>query len=202
MRFKFFLKRYWKRRGKDEIKALDIQTCEKDIDCHSKRESDKSSFCFIAISKPYPKEQLSLMKEFADSMDDKFIDISGLRIETTQDRLKIALTYLNSVKAQQNKCAIKNGSDYALIFKAIKAGIFRGYEHVLNYSTPKFVKYVRELGFSNIVQSKTIDKRYNTIIIHGNDKLIWDYTDCYDNVLEKNRRNKIVRAFVDIMNEI
>ncbi len=186
--------RYWKRRlKKRKAKGCNIKNIE-----HKR----KSSTVLLIVSQKYSPTNMMILRRLVAEENDTLIDLSGPEFISTQDRFKKALTYLNSEEAKNEGCAIKYGYDYAWIQKAIVSRSFSGYERILNYSTPKFINYINSLGFTNIVKSKTIDKYRKLVIEHRNSPIPWDYSDCQDNVVEKNRRNKIVKAFIEIMNDI
>jgi hypothetical protein len=116
--------------------------------------------------------------------------------------MKFALLYLHSDEAKEMGCKILHGYDYAWIKIALEHGpIPDRYTSYRYMSTPKYVDYIKSLGFTDIAGSKTLNKFIAKAKWHKDDKLL-TFKDLFNNASERRRRNRIVLKFLEIMNEI
>lgn len=118
------------------------------------------------------------------------------------DKLKYALLYLHSEEAKLLGCKIIKGYDYAWIKIAMDSQRmperYRRYQYM---STPKFVVFIKSLGFIDIADSKTINKALTHALWSLDDNDIY-FHQIYLNIAERKRRNLIALKFLEIMNEI
>lgn len=118
------------------------------------------------------------------------------------ERVKFALTYLHSPEAESFGCKMKKGYDYAWIKIALDRGpIPSMYSSHRFMSTPKFIDYIKSLGFTDIAGSKTLNKfialaqwspKTNKL---GFSETLFNYFEC-------KRRNAIALKFIEILREI
>ena len=148
------------------------------------------------------QEQIDLLKELeAKGLIPKITWIESSP-NSFDDRMKYALLYLHSDEAKSLGCKILKGYDYAWIKIALDCSKMP--VHYVKYtgmSTPKFVEYIRSLGYTDIAGSKTINKvmtharwqsESNTIAFHR----------INISMPEHKRRNRIALKFLEIMNEV
>ena len=118
------------------------------------------------------------------------------------DVMKCALLHLHSDKAKEMGCKILRGYDYAWIKIALERGpIPDRYSSHRYMSTPKFVDYIRRLGFKDIVGSKTLNKYIAQAKWHSEGNSL-TFPICFIGNTECKRRNHIVVKFLEIMNEV
>lgn len=118
------------------------------------------------------------------------------------DKLKYALTYLHSIEAESMGCQIQKGYDYAWIKIAMDSKAMpERYDKYKYMSTPKFVEYIKSLGFTDIAGSKTINKALtNAKWLSESNEIVFD--KIYIHISERKRRNRIALKFLEIMNEV
>ena len=68
-------------------------------------------------------------------------------------------------------------------------------------STPKFVDYIKSLGFTDIAGSKTLNKMIAQATWISKSNML-TFPGYYIPIKELNRRNLIIQKFLEIMNEI
>ena len=122
------------------------------------------------------------------------------RPDNTDDKMKDVLVYLHSEDAEAKGCNIRRGYDYAWIKIALRSAPGR-YSKLMHMSTPKFVDYIKSLGFDDIAGSKTLNK------FLAQARWISDWHELFFpnqhiNSLEVKRRNRISRKFLERINEV
>lgn len=118
------------------------------------------------------------------------------------DVMKFALLYLHSDEAKEMGCKILHGYDYAWIKIALERGPIPDHYTSHRYmSTPKFVDYIRSLGFKDIAGSKTLNKAIAQAKWHSDGNML-TFHKCFISVQERKRRNNIVVKFLELINEI
>ena len=158
--------------------------------------------CITISTEGLTQEQIDLLKELeAKGLIPKITWIESSP-NSFDDRMKYALLYLHSDEAKSLGCKILKGYDYAWIKIALDCSKMP--VHYVKYtgmSTPKFVEYIRSLGYTDIAGSKTINKvmtharwqsESNTIAFHR----------INISMPEHKRRNCIALKFLEIMNEV
>ena len=119
-----------------------------------------------------------------------------------EDKLRYALLYLHSEEAESMDCMITKAYDYAWIKIAMDSSRmperYRKYQYM---TTPKFVKYIRSLGFTDIAGSKTINKLLAQARWMPENNKIEFYTNRIP-LSECKRRNLIASKFLEIMIEM
>ena len=148
------------------------------------------------------QEQIDLLKE----LERKGLIPKITWIESSpngfDDKMKFALVYLHSDEAKSEGCKIRHGYDYAWIKIALTRGpIPDRYTEQRFMSTPKFVDYIKSLGFKDICGSKTLNKAIAQDKWHSEGNRL-SVPRVYIGNLERQRRNKIVLKFLEIMNEV
>ena len=148
------------------------------------------------------QEQIDLLKE----LERKGLIPKITWIESSpngfDDRIKFALVYLHSEEAKSLGCIMKRGYDYAWIKIALTRGpIPDRYAEQRYMSTPKFVDYIKSLGFKDISGSKTLNKAIAQARWHSEGNNL-SFPKVFLGNLECKRRNSIVSKFLEIMNEI
>lgn len=148
------------------------------------------------------QEQIDLLKE----LERKGLIPQITWIESSpngfDDRIKFALVYLHSEEAKSLGCIMKRGYDYAWIKIALTRGpIPDRYAEQRYMSTPKFVDYIKSLGFKDISGSKTLNKAIAQARWHSEGNNL-SFPKVFLGNLECKRRNSIVSKFLEIMNEI
>lgn len=118
------------------------------------------------------------------------------------DKIKYVLSYLHTDEAKKLGCRICKGYDYAWIKLAMDSKRMpERYSSCKYMSTPKFVEYIKSLGFTDIAGSKTINKakshakwqsETNILTFHGISL----------SAPERKRRNMIAWKFLEMMNEV
>ena len=104
-------------------------------------------------------EQIDILKDLVRKGHLPKITWIESRPNSFNEKMKLALTYLHSSEAEAMGCMILNGYDYAWIKLAMDSrNMPERYNHYKYMSTPKFVEYIRYLGFTDIAGSKTINK--------------------------------------------
>lgn len=118
------------------------------------------------------------------------------------EKMRYALLYLHSEQAESLGCKIIKAYDYAWIKIAMASNRmperYRKYQYM---TTPKFVKYIRSLGYTDIAGSKTINKLMAQARWLKDENKMEFYTN-HINLSECKRRNLIVSKFLEIMIEI
>lgn len=118
------------------------------------------------------------------------------------DRMKYALVSLHSDNVESEGCKIRRGYDYAWIKIALEHGSiperYSGYRFM---STPKFIDYIKSLGFNDIAGSKTLNKFIAKATWQKTESRL-SFSGYYINYMECKRRNRIVSRFLEIMNEM
>ena len=118
------------------------------------------------------------------------------------EKMKYVLSYLHSAKAKKLGCMIRKGYDYAWIKIAMDSKKMpERYNNSKHMSTPKFVEYIKSLGFSDIAGSKTINKAKAHAMWQSETNKIVFYKIYLSNV-ERKRRNLIAWKFLEMINEI
>lgn len=118
------------------------------------------------------------------------------------DVMKFALLYLHSDEAKELGCEMKRGYDYAWIKIALERGsIPDRYSNHRYMSTPKFVDYIKSLGFKDVTSSKTLNKYIAMAKWHSEGNVL-TFHRCFIGNVERKRRNSIVVKFLEIMNEV
>lgn len=118
------------------------------------------------------------------------------------DKLKYALAYLHSEEAKLLGCKISRGYDYAWIKIAIDCEKMPNrYSNYQFMSTPKFVEFIKYLGFTDIAGSKTINKALTHAKWISDDNSI-AFHHIHLSISERKRRNLIALKFLEIMNEV
>lgn len=158
--------------------------------------------CITISTEGLTQEQIDNMKE---------LERQGLLPNVTwiessprgyDDKLKYALLYLHSEEAKLFGCKIIKGYDYAWVKIAMDSKEmserYRRYQYM---STPKFVEFIKSLGFIDIAGPKTINKALTNARWSSDDNAIY-FHRVYINIIERKRRNLIASKFLEIMNEI
>lgn len=118
------------------------------------------------------------------------------------DKMKFALLYLHSDEAKSLGCKMQRGYDYAWIKMALDHGTIPSpYSNLKHMSTPSFVKYIKKLGFTDIVGPKTLNKCIAKAHWYSDSNSI-SFPRIHISVSECERRNKINLKFLEILNEI
>ena len=149
------------------------------------------------------QEQINLLKELeAKGLIPKITWIESGCGNGADDKIKYALLYLHSDEAQSLNCKIRWGYDYAWIILALNSGPIPNRYCVLRHkSTPKYVNYIKPLGFTDIAGFQTLNKmlakakwlpKENKLYFHG----------CHISISESKRRNNIASKFIELMNEV
>ena len=134
-------------------------------------------------------------ERLCDIMPDKPID----------NKMFLALTYLKSKAAETESCNIKEGYDYAWIKLAIDKQQFIknpmerfiGYTELINYTYKDFVDYIKRLGFNDICGDRNVERYY--MYAEGQFPN-FRYKDCEMNQGRADKRNRIIKSFIAIMN--
>lgn len=113
-----------------------------------------------------------------------------------EEILVSALTVMNAVNNENERWAIKYGYDYAWIKYALARDMVEGYKDFGLCSSPRFVQHIKEMGFMNVCESKTLNKYFNNI--SGN--IPCSFTGQEVTALETRRRNAIIAKFIELMN--
>ena len=148
------------------------------------------------------QEQIDLLKEL--EAKGQLPKITWIKSSPNgfDDRMKFALVYLHSEEAKEFGCKMKRGYDYAWIKIALTRGqIPDRYTEQRYMSTPKFVDYIKSLGFKDIAGSKTLNKVIAQAKWHSEGNNL-SFPKVFLNNLEYKRRNSIVLKFLEIMNEV
>lgn len=148
------------------------------------------------------QEQIDLLKELeAKGLIPKITWISSGH-NGFDDVMKLALLYLHSNEAKEMGCKIIHGYDYAWIKIALERGpIPERYSSHRYMSTPKFVEYIKSLGFKDIAGSKTLNKAIAQATWHPKFNSLFFLQRFHISRLENRRRNNIALKFLEIMNE-
>lgn len=118
-----------------------------------------------------------------------------------EDNVRWALEYLHSEHAKLYGRNIQKRYDYAWIKMAIDHGkLSERYWVLRDMSTPAFITYIRSLGFSDIADSKTLNKMI-AVSQWNRDKDFIDFPRARVQILERRRRNRIAMTFLEILNE-
>lgn len=148
------------------------------------------------------QEQIDLLKELEAKGQLPKITWIESSPNGFDDRMKFALVYLHSDEAKSDGCKIRHGYDYAWIKIALTRGpIPDRYTEQRFMSTPKFVDYIKSLGFKDICGSKTLNKAIAQAKWHSEGNKL-SFPRVYIGNLERQRRNKIALKFLEIMNEV
>jgi hypothetical protein len=148
------------------------------------------------------EEQIDLLKELEATGRIPKITWIASSPNGFDDVMKFALLYLHSNEAKEMGCKILHGYDYAWIKTALERGpIPDRYSSHRYMSTPKFVDYIKSLGFKDIAGSKTLNKAIAQAKWHSEGNML-TFHRCFISVLERKRRNNIILKFLEIMNEI
>lgn len=148
------------------------------------------------------EEQIDLLKELESKGRLPKITWIASSPNGFDDVMKFALLYLHSDEAKEMGCKILHGYDYAWIKIALEHGPIPDRYTCYRYmSTPKYVDYIKSLGFTDIAGSKTLNKFIAKAKWHKDDKLL-TFKDLFNNASERRRRNRIALKFLEIMNEI
>ena len=147
------------------------------------------------------QEQIALLKELeAKGLIPKITWIMSV-INSFDDRMKFALLFLHSDDAEALGCKMRRGYDYAWIKIALTRGPLPDrYTEQRYMSTPKFVDYIKSLGFKDIAGSKTLNKAIAQARWHSEGNNL-SFPRVFLGNLEYKRRNRIVSKFLEIMNE-
>lgn len=148
------------------------------------------------------QEQIDLLKELeAKGLIPKITWITSTP-NGFDDLMKLALLYLHSDEAKEMGCKMVKGYDYAWIKIALDRGPIpdRYYDHRY-MSMPKFVDYIKSLGFKDIAGSKTLNKARALAKWHSEGNMLTFPNSFVDNK-ERNRRNNIVVKFLEIIKEV
>lgn len=148
------------------------------------------------------KEQADLLKKLVAKGLLPQITWIESDFKSFDDKIKYALHYLHSDEAESLGCKIIKGYDYAWIKIALERGpIPERYTAHRYMTTPKFVEFIRFLGFYDIAGSKTLNKYIAQAKWHSQgNRLSFDNT--FISNQEIRRRNLIALKFLEIMNEI
>ena len=148
------------------------------------------------------QEQIDLMKALeAKGVIPKITWISSSP-NGFNDVMRFALLYLHSDEAKEMGCKIIRGYDYAWIKIALERGpIPNRYSSDRYMSTPKFVDYIKSLGFNDVAGSKTLNKFIALAKWHSEGNSL-SFHRCFIGNVERKRRNSIVVKFLEIMNEV
>ena len=148
------------------------------------------------------EEQIDLLKELESKGRLPKITWIASSPNGFDDVMKFALLYLHSDEAKEMGCKILHGYDYAWIKIALEHGPIPDRYTCYRYmSTPKYVDYIKSLGFTDIAGSKTLNKFIAKAKWLKDDKLL-TFKDLFNNASERRRRNRIALKFLEIMNEI
>ena len=149
-----------------------------------------------------PQEQIDFLKELeAKGLIPKITWIES-KPDGLDDKLKLAFLYLHSEEAESMGCKIQKGYDYAWIKIAINSKKMpERYCIYKSMSTPKYVDFIKSLGFTDIAGSKTINKALTHAQWHSDSNKII-FRGVYLSMSERKRRNNIALKFLEIMNEI
>ena len=169
---------------------------------HLKEILNQEAWCFIAILEAkYTKQQIESLIKTCDEQGIDYVIMPASVPNVTEERMRLALEFLNSEQAKTQGNAIKEKYDYAWIKRVIDKKLFAGASKVANKSFPSFVSYIKSLGCPEI-HSTDISRYYNKAKDKNVDgSLPWDYEDCKNDRNETNRRNRIALTFLDIMKE-
>ena len=148
------------------------------------------------------QEQISLFKELEATKAIPPITWIVSSPEVFDDVMRVALWHLHSEKAEEMGCKMRYGYDYAWIKIALDRGkIPTRYTFYSDMSTPKFVDYIKSLGFTDIAGSKTLNKLIAQATWISKSNML-TFPGYYIPIKELNRRNLIIQKFLEIMNEI
>jgi len=156
------------------------------------------SKCFLCISgTKHSKEEIDAVVDFCEKKHIQYSIIPASIPNNIEEQLRFALRFLNSQEA------IKYGYDYAWIKRVIDKNLFVGAQNVKNKSFPSFISYVKSLDNNFDIASKTVLSKFYKLASDTtpNGELPWNYADCFNDRYEKNRRNKLASAFLEIMKE-
>lgn len=158
--------------------------------------------CITISTEGLSQEQIDYLKELeAKGLIPKITWIES-RPRGLDDKLKYALLYLHSVEAKSLGCKILRGYDYAWIKLSMDSKKMPDrYSNYQFMSTPKFVEFIKSLGFTDIAGSKTLNKLLTHARWHSDDNII-SFHRVYINISERKRRNLIAMKFLEIMNEV
>lgn len=176
-----------------------------------RQSSPLSTFGFFSFRRPLfittttrglTKEQRDLLKKLeAKGLLPKITWIES-DYNSFDDKMKMVLLYLHTDEAKMLGCKIQKQYDYAWIKIALERGQLPDYYTKYRYmSTPKFVEYIKSLGFTDIAGSKTINKAIAQAEWHSEGNSLSFPRHFIDN-LECKRRNNIVSKFLEMMNEV
>lgn len=115
--------------------------------------------------------------------------------------MKFALLCLHSDEAEETGCKIVKGYDYAWIKIVLDCGPLPNRYSIHRFmSTPKFVEYIKSLGFTDIAGSKTLNKAIKQARWHKEGNTLTFHRFFIGNK-ECKRRIRIALKFLEIMNE-
>lgn len=186
-----------------EIQNSDHEKSEEEISRELEQILDfyKSPNLITTTTKDLTQEQIDLLK---------YLEAEGLIppitwIESNPDgfdaKMKSALSYMHSPEAVTMGCNIAKGYDYAWIQMAMDSNQMPERYNMYRFmTTPKFVEYIKSLGFTDIAGSKTINKAKACARWHRENNTI--VFDGIINTVEFSRRNLIAHKFIELMNEV
>lgn len=175
------------------------------------------SCCFCMIHRDDPEDLADEIRKICESkhnenpyLDFHLNDVQHKEIiyygHGTKSRVKIkdtklvklanALSILNS---DNNKIwSIRHGYDYAWLLFAIKKNMIPDFNINTFNSTSSFIKCVEDLKYNNIVSKSTFNKYYKEIM---SSNLPMRFNGPEVDAYETERRNAIVRKFIELMTE-
>lgn len=158
--------------------------------------------CITISTEGLTQEQTDLLKEMeAKGLIPKITWIES-RPSGLEDKLKYALLYFHSEEAKSLGCKILKGYDYAWVKIAMDSNKMPNrYGNYQFMSTPKFVEFIKSLGFSDIAGAKTLNKLMAHARWNSDDNII-NFHRVHISISERKRRNLIAKMFLEIMNEM
>lgn len=118
------------------------------------------------------------------------------------DDIKHVIKCLKTDSAKKYNYYLKNQYDYAWLKIAIDYGNIPNRFAVLKYmSTPKFVQYIKSLGYFDIAGPKTLNKELAKAFWCSKNNSI-TFPMSHIGIIESKRRNCITQKFLEILNEI
>lgn len=150
-----------------------------------------------------PLEQLAFLKDAeSKGLITNVTWINSGSSQNPEDIIKYALLYLHSDDARKQGCEMIRGYDYAWIKIVLDRAQVPSRFSTLKYmSAPKFVEYIKSLGFMDIAGPKTLNKVISQARwLSDSNKL--SFQGYLISMPEIKRRNSIALKFMEILNEM
>lgn len=167
-----------------------------------KKRKQYVNFALLSFSRQhYNDQQVKLLQELAKKDPLGCFMYEGPFPLNNYERFRTAIEEMTSEANKRNSWYIKHKYDYAWIKRAIDWRTIRNYDKYMDVSNPKFVKFLKMMGFPRVPDDKTLAKFYNKAERGDGYTPPWRYTDgC--GVYEEGRRNMIAAKFIEMMNAI